>query len=435
MNDKIPTGRVSRTLSTGKVAARMGTNQVRYLLKRPFLSEQGQRTERAARDSENAKALFNGLSLLRGTALKAAQMLSFERELLPEAFQEELKKSYARVPPINRALIRKLVVNHLGAPPERLFRRFDTKAFAAASLGQVHRAVSRQGETLAVKVQYPDMHKTISTDIRLLNTLVRPMPEYRLIKTALDEIQEVLLLETDYGKEAEHINYFRDRLNMDRVRVPTTIPHLCSDRILTMSFMEGRMLDQWLKTRPDQESRNRVAQTLNDIFIRGFYELNIIHADPNPGNFLVMDNLDIGLLDFGCVRRVDPEFVPRYANLIRLGGSGDREAYWSVLVSLKFLPEDLDPAVRDRAVGIFMRMGTWINQLFRRDYFDFRACPEFMARGRELGQNLYGLRRMMTSFPPEFVFLDRTRYGLLRLYEQMGVKIRLRNTYEYNDAV
>ena len=110
MNDKIPTGRLSRTLSTGKVAAKMGTNQVRYLMKRPFLSEKGQQTSKEALNAENAKALFKGLSLLRGTALKAAQMLSFERELLPKAFQQELTKSYAQVPPINRALIRKLII-------------------------------------------------------------------------------------------------------------------------------------------------------------------------------------------------------------------------------------------------------------------------------------------------------------------------------------
>ncbi|MCG8635837.1 MAG: AarF/UbiB family protein [Desulfobacterales bacterium] len=435
MGADIPTGRLSRTLSSGRVAARMGGNQVRYLMKRPFLSEEGQQRSREKRDADNAKILFKGLSLLRGTALKAAQMLSFERELIPESFQKELEKSYFQVPPINRALIRKIIVNGLGAPPERLFDRFDSTAFAAASLGQVHRARSKDGRNLAVKVQYPDMNKTIANDLRMLRTLVRPMADYDLIKLALEEIREVLLAETDYEAEAGNIRFFRDNLDMDNVKVPRTEPALSTGRILTMSFMEGRVLSQWLETGPDQESRNRVAQTLNDIFIRGFYELNLIHADPNPGNFLIRDNLDIGLLDFGCVRAVTPEFVSLYRELIRIGGSNDRDAYWSLLVRMKFMPENPSAGIRDEVVSLFMKMGAWINRVFREEYFDFGANPDFMARGRELGRNMQKIRRHMEGFPPEFVFLDRTRYGLIRLYEQMGVRIKLRNRYEYNDSV
>ncbi|MDD9301478.1 MAG: hypothetical protein HUK40_03670 [Desulfobacter sp.] len=138
-------------------------------------------------------------------------------------------------------------------------------AFAAASLGQVHRA--RSGCDLAVKVQYPDMQKTIDNDIGMIRTLVRPLAEYDLIRAALDEIQGVLASETDYEKEAENIKFFRDHLNLPQVKIPETYPDFCSDRILTMSFLKGRVLSQWLKTRPDQDSRNQVAQTLNDIFV------------------------------------------------------------------------------------------------------------------------------------------------------------------------
>lgn len=435
MNADIPTGRLRRTLSSGRMAARIGGNQVRYLVKRPFLSGDAQDASRQERDAENARILFQGLSLLRGTALKAAQMLSFEREILPEAVQQELEKSYHQVPPINRALVRRMIVRGLGAPPEDLFDEFDTTAFAAASLGQVHKARSSKGKLLAVKVQYPDMRKTIDSDIRMLYGLVRPMPDYRLLKTALDEIREVLAAETDYMREAQNIRFFRDRLDMDRVIVPDTVPELSTDRILTMSFVEGQVLSQWLKTGPDRESRNRVAQTLNDIFIRGFYELNLIHADPNPGNFLVRENLDIGLLDFGCVRSVRPDFVDQYRALIRLGGSGKRDAYNTLLMDMKFLPGDLAPGVHKEMLSLFMEMGSWVNQLFRSEYFDFREHPDFMARGRQIGSRFQKLRRHLKELPPEFVFLDRTRYGLIRLYEQMGVKIRIRNRYECNDDI
>ena len=433
MKDNMPKNRLARGLSSTKIAAKIGTNQVRYLMKRPFLSKQDQDTSRESRDRENAKTLFNGLALLKGTALKAAQMLSFEHELLPKAFQSELEKSYYQVPPINRALVRKVITASLHDTPETLFSRFDTNAFAAASLGQVHRAVSKKGRDLAVKIQYPDMRQTIDGDIRMLGMLARPMADYKLIKPALDEIKEVLLAETDYLQEAENMKFFRAHLNMDQVLIPTPDSALTTDRILTMSFLDGQILSQWLKTNPSREQRNQVAQTLNDIFIRSFYELNVVHADPNPGNFLVRDDLSIGLLDFGCVRKVRPEFVEQYRELIRLEGT--REAYLDLLTRMNFISKDLELKAADEVLSAVMEMGTWLKQLFRKESFDFTQHPDFIARGRQLGADFHRLSRHIQGFPPEIIFLDRTRYGLTRLYEQMGVKIRLRNQYEFNDDV
>ena len=435
MNDKMPTGRLSRTLSSGKMAAKIGGNEMRYMMKRPFLSSEKQKTSRQELDRNNAKILFTGLSMLKGTALKAAQMLSFERELLPDAFHKELEKSYFQVPPINRALVRKIIKTGLGEAPEKAFSNFDSKAFAAASLGQVHRACSPQGDDLAVKIQYPDMKKTIDGDIRMLTAMVRPMADYDLIKAALDEIRDVLIAETDYCREAKNIEHFRAHLNLERVKIPRVYPDLSTGNILSMSYINGQILSQWLKTGPGQSQRNHVAQTLNDIFIRGFYELNMIHADPNPGNFLVLDNLELGLLDFGCVRNVRLEFTEQYRALIRLGGTRDRSAYQNLLESMNFIHKDLAPQHMEEVLTAFMDFGAWINKLFRREDFDFGSNPDFMSQGHRLGRQMQKMRRHMKGFPPEFVFLDRTRYGLIRIYEQMGVKIRLRNEYEYNDAV
>ena len=433
MTDKMPKGRLGRTISTGRVAAKIGTRQVGYLVKRPFMSVAQRKHSKKAVDEENARILFQGMSLLRGTALKAAQLLSFERELLPKSFQQELEKSFNQVPPMNRALVRQIIAASLGRAPEDLFSDFDAVAFAGASLGQVHRARSNAGQELAVKIQYPDMTATIDGDLSVVKALVRPLPEYELIRSALAEIREVLLLETDYRKEAENISFFRSHLGLPHVHLPETLPELCSDRVLTMSYLKGPVLSQWLKQSPNQARRNRVAQTLNDIFIRGFYELNVIHADPNPGNFLVMEDDHIGLLDFGCVRPVTREFVCLYRELIRLGGSDRREAYLELLLNLKMLSKDMPEQDLNRAVSLFMRMGSWINQMFSQPCFDFGAHPDFLAQGRALGKELGDLRRLIRGIPKEFIFLDRTRYGLIRLFEQMGAKIRLRNAWESND--
>lgn len=433
MSAKLPTGRLSRTLSTGRVAAKIGTRQVGFLVKRPFLSESRRRASKARLDADNAQILFQGLSLLRGTALKAAQLLSFERELLPESFQKELGKAYSQVPPINRALVRKIIISSLGQPPEEIFASFDTQAFAAASLGQVHRARSMDGQELAVKIQYPDMKKTIENDLSLLKAVVRPMPDYHLIRKALAEIREVLLLETDYERERENIETFLRRLNLPMVQIPEVFPDLCSDRVLSMSFMRGPTLSQWLAKGPDQEARNHVAQTLNDIFIRGFYGLNVIHADPNPGNFLVGENGKIGLLDFGCVRSVRPSFVSHYRRLIRIGGSGDKTAYKELMLDMGFISGQTGKEDIERGIAMFMKMGAWINQLFREETYDFGKNPDFMAQGHKIGKEVRSLRGCLQGFPEELIFLDRTRYGLIRLFEQMQVKIRIRNQWEVND--
>jgi len=434
MKDKIPITCLARGLSSTRMAARIGTNQVRYLVKRPFLSEDERRASRDKRDKDNATALFDGLALLKGTALKAAQVLSFEHELLPEAFQRELEKSYYQVPPINRALVRKLVATGLNDAPEKIFSRFDTRAFAAASLGQVHRARSRQGRELAVKIQYPDMEKTIESDIRMLGVLARPMADANLIRPALDEIREVLLAETDYLREAENIAFFKQHLNLEQVAIPKSLPDLSTRHILTMSFLDGQTVSRWLKTNPAQDQRNQVAQTLNDIFIRSFYELHVVHADPNPGNFLVRDDLSVGLLDFGCIRKVRPEFIAQYRELIRLGGTRDSQAYLDLLTRMNFLSKDLKPEHARQVIGTVMEMGAWLKPLFQKRYFDFRDHPDFMSHGRRMSRDLHRLGRHIKGFPPEIIFLDRTRYGLIRLYEQMGVKIRLRNRYEFNDG-
>lgn len=427
--EKIPKGRLSRSLSSGRIAAKMGTNQLGYMIKKPFLSKDRQRLSRQIKDEKNAQVLFNGLSMLRGTALKAAQMLSFETELISETLRKELQKSYHQVPPINRALVRKIMTNNFLTPPENMFDTFNTKAFAAASLGQVHQATSQEKERLAVKLQYPDISKTISNDIKLLKTALRPMGH--IIKIALDEIETILLNETDYEKEGQNIAFFRRHMKTDDILIPEYYSSLSTKQVLTMSFMEGRTLDEWLALNPDQESRNRIGQILHDIFIKGFYTLNRLHADPNPGNFLVTDDLKICLLDFGCVRKFDQNFIHLYQRLIQNGAKKDIQSYIELLEQMKFLTPGLDPEIKNQMVDLFMKFGNFFSALFKEESFDFSAHPGFMEKGRKIAQQMHGFRKHLHNILPEFLFLDRTRYGLIRLFEKMNATVCFRNRYEY----
>ena len=430
MGDLMPTGKINRTLSSGRVITRLGKNQLGYYLKKPFLSRNKKDGFRKQKDAENARIIFDGLALLRGTALKAAQMLSLESDMIPRDIRRELEKSYNQVPPINRALVRKIITNNLNGPPEDIFKAFDSTAFAAASLGQVHHAATRDNEKLAVKIQYPDISATISNDIRLLKGLLRPLPQYEVIKIALDEIETVLLNETDYEKEAANITFFRQHLDVDQVVIPKVYHKYSTRHVLSMSCMDGMPLNEWLETNPDQEARNRIAQILNDIFVRGFYELNTIHADPNPGNFLVTNDLRICLLDFGCVRGFDDRFIQIYRDLIRISSGRDKAAYLDLLERIRLVTPETDADIREQLIELFMSVGEWFCQLFKDEYFDFGANPDFITRGKQIGMKMRRFRNHIHEITPEFIFLDRTRYGLIRQFDKMKVKIKIQNPYE-----
>jgi len=428
--DSIPDGKWQRTFSSGKTAAKIGGKVLNYLSKKPFLSAKGKKKARAELDRKSAKILFDGLSMLKGTALKAAQMLSMELDIFPEQVRKELEKSYHQVPPMNRALIRKIVSNYYQNPPEKIFKSFDDQAFAAASLGQVHKAISRDNTEFAIKVQYPGIKNTIGHDMAIARIVLKPMPEYKLILQAMAEIEEVLLLETDYILEAENQQFFQDNLNMEKVYIPSVYKEYSTEKILCQEFLNGPTLDQWLKTNPDQAAIDRIAQILHDIFLYSFYELHCIHADPNPGNFIIMDNSVAGLLDFGCIKYFDTDFVELYRQFVSVSMSCKRGEYADLLIKLNLLSKDLKPGIFEELVDCFVMIGKWFGSLYHEEFFDFKQNPQFFIEGRKILYSLQKHRKHFESINSNFIFLDRTRYGLLRLFEKMGARIRVQNRYE-----
>ena len=219
MTEEIPKSKWQRGVSGTKTAARMGQKALKYLAMRPFLAEEKRLHAKKTLNRETGVLLFQGLSLLRGTALKMAQFLSMELDIFPPEITRELQKSYHQVPPLNRALVRKMIHNVLGNLPEQIFQAFDTVAFAAASLGQVHRATTRDGKRLAVKIQYPGIRQTIQNDVQLSDRFYDDCPISDDLP-AIEEIETRLLEETDYRMEAQNMVFFKERLNMDEVMVP-----------------------------------------------------------------------------------------------------------------------------------------------------------------------------------------------------------------------
>ncbi len=293
--NKLRTGSFGRMVAGGGTVAKAGSKMLTYYAKRPFLSEAAQARAREDAARASGKTLFAGLSMLRGTALKMGQQLSLETDILPEAICQELAKVYHQVPPINRAIVRSVVRNGLGRSPEEIFDKFDLNAFAAASLGQVHQAVAGDGKPLAVKVQYPGIAKTIENDVRLIRQALRPMIQKDQLLPALTEVVSRLREEVDYLNESKNLDYFSRHLKVEGVHIPEVCPELTSSTVLTTTLMPGKTLDIWLAGTPGQTEKETVAKRLNEILIKGLYELHVIHADPNPGNFIIDDDLNVGL--------------------------------------------------------------------------------------------------------------------------------------------
>lgn len=431
MSDQIPESKLRRSLTGGKAAAKVGGSMLQYYATKPFRSQKGRKEAKERLDERNAQVIFACLSMLKGTALKVAQLLSMELELFPEAIQRELQKSYNQVPPINRALARKAVQNALGAPPEKVFKHFELTAFAAASLGQVHEAQAPDGRRLAVKLQYPGIQGTIKNDLQLLRGLLRPLSDYETIAPAIDEIEERLLEEIDYTKELSNMVSFSEKLDMPGVSIPEPWQPGCSGTILSATYMEGLPLNHWLKTGPSQEQRDQVAQCLNDIFLRGLYNLHCIHADPNPGNFIIREDASLGLIDFGCMKYFDDDFVRLYRKMPGIIIRGQKEEYFETLRELKFVQPGLTKEIEDDIFKAAYGFGQWLGNIYTVDKFDFAQDANFILLGREQMHAMYR-QRAHISVNPQIIFLNRTRYGLLRIFQQIGARVRMRNPYEWD---
>lgn len=432
MDGRIPSGKLRRGLIGGKTAAKVGAKVANYLVKRPFLSPEAKRAARKNVDEAAARDVFACLCNLKGTALKIAQLFSMEMEMVPEAVRKELEKSYNQVPPMNRVLANKAAANALKEAPGEVFGSFSGSAFAAASLGQVHEATAPGGEPLAVKIQYPGISRTILDDMRLVKGILGRLPDARHAIPILDEIEARLLEETDYLLEAENMAFFKDNLLVDGVRVPEPWEPGCSQTILSATHMPGLPLNRWLETSPGRRDRNTVAKRLNDIFLESLYGLGRIHADPNPGNYIIGEDLTVSLVDFGCVKTLSPEFIEQYSKLPGIIMRGDKTAYFAMMRSMNMLSKDMSKETEEEFFEAAYSFGRWLARLFEAEYFDFAKETNYIGEGREHSRAMLKFRKYLSA-NPEFVFLDRTRYGLLRIFEKLQCRIKLRNQYEMTE--
>lgn len=267
-----------------------------------------------------AEKLVATLGDLKGVAMKFGQMASMDPDLLSPEIRNVVARLQNQAPPMGPDAVDRVIREQLGDAPEAIFAQFERTPMAAASLGQVHRARLHDGREVVVKVQYPGVEQGLKGDLENLGTLVRTLS---LVGSALDgkayfqEIREQLLLELDYRREARLAQAFGEAVApLASLCVPQVVEAHSADRVLVLELLEGPTLQRWLESDPTPEARMRVSRQLVEATLGPFLLAGRVHADPHPGNYLVMPDARLGVLDFGAVKQLAPGFVDANRRLL-----------------------------------------------------------------------------------------------------------------------
>ncbi len=379
-------------------------------------------------DDAYAKSLKDALGNLKGPLMKVAQFLATIPDALPPEYANELLELQSQAPSMGTPFVRRRMAAELGLNWQQHFKKFDLVASNAASLGQVHKALDHSDNTLACKLQYPNMQGAIETDLSNLKMI---LSLYHLWNKAIDtsEVQQEiitrLLEELDYEHEAEQIAIYRDIFKDNpTIHVPTVYPELSTKRLLTMSWMDGQPLLNCVDK--DEAFRNQAADRLFEAWYKPFYHHGVIHGDPHPGNYLLTDNSHVQLLDFGCVRHFPDSFIQGVIDLYHalLHGKPEQAVHAYETWGFTNLSHEL--------IDI---MNEWAKLLYD-PLLDDKVRPIQRgfsgANGWETATKVHAeLHRLGGIKPPkEFVFMDRAAVGLGSVFMRLKVERNWHQMFE-----
>ena len=415
---EITSGRARRLFSVGGLTSTVGGSYLWQALKRPFQSDERAGEDLLATHIRNAERMVAGSTELRGAFMKLVQMLSIRTDLFPAEALERLAVVQSSVPPMPWARVQAVLVQELGAEPEARFASIEHEAFAAASLGQVHRATLVDGTTVAVKIQYPGVAETVQQDLKNVRSLVRAITAvvHDVMRQDFDreevvgELEARLLEELDYEREAANIEVFRRLFATDReVVIPRVHRSLSTKRVLTLELLDGYPLQDIMAPGVDERLKRWVAEKLFRMLWRQVLEFGVLHADPHPGNYLVTHHPRIGLLDFGSVRVFEPDIRRGYLRLARGVLAADDQEIGDACLALGLAKDDPAPLIAMIHV---------ICEPLERDApFDPREY-DLMARGMRVTE--LALANRVFHAPGHPVFLLRALMGLDGYLKNLG---------------
>lgn len=428
MSNDFPSSKLERGKIFAKTGLKVGTNYAKRYLKKSVGNEESEE-EGKEFHAQNAREVFNEFTKLRGTALKIAQSLSMDEGMLPEEFAEVMSESQYSVPPINKALARSIIKKELGDYPENLFAHFDTGAIAAASIGQVHKAQLKNGQKVAVKIQYPNVKNTIHSDMSMAKTLMKRIVSGNgNFNEYFEEIEKTLMEETDYHQEAEYLKHFNKRFSEGELITPKYVEELSTDKVLTMTFIEGQHLKEFLSTEPSQEERNHFGQLLWDFFHDQVEQRNFIHADTHPGNFFFRDDRKLGVIDFGCVKKFSEDFTHNYMQLLPKHLKQNEEEIRDLYLKLDIIKENPEnPETEEEFFQFCKAFGNTFAKPYMGDEFDF-SDPDFKNKITHFA------RKLPIKNEPRgdknFIYSTRVHMGLYSMLMKLKARVNTERSKE-----
>lgn len=412
----------STKFDRGKIFAKTGLKVGRNYAVHYLKELTGKNGNRSKLYTQTANDVFGEFTKLRGTALKIAQSLSIDQGYLPEEFSEVMTRAQYSVPPINRSLVRSIIKKELGGYPEQIFSRFEADAFAAASIGQVHRAELKDGTPVAVKVQYPGVRETIASDLGLAKALFKRIAASGSdIDPYFNEIEETLLQETDYIREGKSIERFNRKFAGDTVTTPVWFKQFSTERVLTMSYINGLHLDDFLKTNPSRDQINHYGQRMWDFFHRQIQNPDQIHADTHPGNFMLSNDGKLAILDFGCVKSFPADFFNDYLELLPTHLNRDEDQIKELYFRLGVLLDDPEKDKREMEYYKFcLNYGFTFAMPYHSDRFDF-GDPEYKELIRGYTKNAPISNKPRGN--KHFIYSTRVHLGLYHFLMKLGAEV------------
>lgn len=380
----------------------------------------------------NARKLAQRLAHMRGAAMKLGQLMSLESDhVLPPEFADALsvlRDSADRMP---RTQLNRLLGREYGKGWQDRFAEFDYEPIAAASIGQVHFARANDGRELALKIQYPGVAKSISSDVDNMATLLRAsriMPRDVEIGSLIDEAKRQLKQEADYLQEATWLRRFGELVaDEPRFHVPRVHEDLTTHRILAMDYMPGEPLASLEQPGTPQQRRDRIGTLLYHLLFRELFEFRVMQTDPNFGNYLLDEHTgDLVLLDFGSAVEFSPRFTERYARICRAIIRKDDEAIRRIALEIGYLHEGEPEDHVRQVIGLIEII---CEPLTQPGIYDFGAS-DLLPRARNAGIDLVFKSGRFKPPPPETMFLHRKLVGSFLLCAKMQARIAVNDLIE-----
>ena len=370
---------------------------------------------------KHALEIREALGGIKGPLMKVAQLSATIPDLLPEEYTKELLHLQSNAPPMGWLFVKRRMATELSQDWQKKFKEFDKEATRAASLGQVHKAFLNNGESVACKLQYPDMQSAVSADLSQLKMIFSIYQSYnKAIKTeeVYKEITERLNEELDYEREKKLMNVFAKIFSKDNfIHVPKTYDKLSTRRLLTMSWLEGKSILEYKNAKKDV--RNSLARNMYYAWYKPFFDYGVIHGDPHLGNYSVQDNLSINLYDFGCMRIFKSKFIKGVIDLY-FALQNDDEA----LAVHAYEQWGFDDITKEK-LKILSKWANFLYAPLMEDKVQKIQESDSGVYGAQIASEIHReLKKIRGVKPPkEFVFMDRAAVGLGSVFMHLRAEV------------